>query len=52
MGSGWEEGGVNEGDVSEWPTGEDGDWSSGEERASTLMRSQRLEGGLNSKSEV
>ena len=37
--SGWEEDGVDEGDASEWLTGEDGDWSLEEEEASTLMGS-------------
>lgn len=52
VGSGWEEGGVDEDEASEWPTGDDGDWSLEEERASTLMRGRRLEGGANSESEV
>jgi len=34
VGNGWEEGGVDEDEVSEWPTGGDGDWSLEEERAS------------------
>ena len=52
MDSGWEEDGVDEGDASEWLTGEDGDWGLEKEEASTLMGSQRLEGGLNRESKV